>query len=188
MNKAVLISIQPKWCELIASGEKTVEVRKTKPKLETPFKCYIYCTEKDYDKIFCVDKFMHKVFLNGNGKQKVIGEFVCDRITEYECSSDGFGELATTCGTCLTYDEILNYCNGNDLYGWHITDLVIYDVPRNLSGFYHYCGDNPQCDGCNAHYYSNTECGEEDYCCSPMDGCKPLTRPPQSWCYVEEFD
>ena len=44
MSKAVLISIQPKWCELIASGKKTVEVRKTKPKLETPFKCYIYAT------------------------------------------------------------------------------------------------------------------------------------------------
>jgi hypothetical protein len=38
---AVLISIRPKWCEKIASGEKTIEVRKTKPKLLTPFKCYI---------------------------------------------------------------------------------------------------------------------------------------------------
>ena len=43
--KAVLISIQPKWGELIASGKKTVEIRKTKPKLETPFKVYIYCTQ-----------------------------------------------------------------------------------------------------------------------------------------------
>lgn len=42
--KAVLISIRPKWCELIATGQKTVEVRKTRPKLETPFKCYIYKT------------------------------------------------------------------------------------------------------------------------------------------------
>ena len=38
------MSIQPKWCELIASGKKTIEVRKTKPKFETPFKVYIYCT------------------------------------------------------------------------------------------------------------------------------------------------
>lgn len=42
--KSVLISIQPRWCELIASGKKTIEIRKTKPKLETPFKVYIYCT------------------------------------------------------------------------------------------------------------------------------------------------
>lgn len=42
---AVLLSVRPKWCELIASGKKTVEVRKTRPKIETPFKCYIYCTK-----------------------------------------------------------------------------------------------------------------------------------------------
>ena len=45
MAKAVLISIHPKWCELIASGKKMVEIRKNKPKLETPFKCYIYQTK-----------------------------------------------------------------------------------------------------------------------------------------------
>ncbi len=45
MSKAALISIRPKWVEKIANGEKTIEVRKTRPKLETPFKCYIYCTQ-----------------------------------------------------------------------------------------------------------------------------------------------
>jgi len=49
--ESVLISIQPKWCELIASGKKTIEVRKTRPKLDTPFKVYIYCT-KDKKNIF----------------------------------------------------------------------------------------------------------------------------------------
>ena len=34
--KAVLISIKPKWCDLIRRGRKTVEVRKTCPKLEVP--------------------------------------------------------------------------------------------------------------------------------------------------------
>ena len=43
--QAIMISIHPKWCELIASGKKTVEVRKTRPKIETPFKCYIYETK-----------------------------------------------------------------------------------------------------------------------------------------------
>lgn len=42
--KAVLLSIRPNWCKLIWSGMKTVEVRKSRPKLETPFKAYIYCT------------------------------------------------------------------------------------------------------------------------------------------------
>ena len=80
--KAVLISIQPKWCELIASGKKMVEVRKTKPKLETPFKCYIYCTKPkelfdlSYDVSF----------------GKVIGEFVCDQIDEIGYSPEMHGK------------------------------------------------------------------------------------------------
>ena len=78
--KAVLISIQPKWCELIASGKKTVEVRKTNPKLETPFKVYIYMT---------AGEAVYPVTINGApytcsncGGKVVIGEFVCDRINE----------------------------------------------------------------------------------------------------------
>ena len=73
--KAVLISIQPKWCELIASGEKTIEVRKTRPKIETPFKCYIYETNWK-DNTYWKNK--HKGKLG-----KVIGEFVCNEITEF---------------------------------------------------------------------------------------------------------
>lgn len=60
--KDVLISIQPKWVEKIASGEKTIEVRKTRPKIDTPFKVYIYATKtgerlvlKD-DKVFEISK------------------------------------------------------------------------------------------------------------------------------------
>ena len=87
--KSVLISIQPKPCELIASDKKTVEVRKTKPKLETPFKCYIYCThgkvwltsvngkvQKPNNIVLDLTKDCEVQELNG----KVIGEFVCDRI------------------------------------------------------------------------------------------------------------
>lgn len=46
--KSVMLSIKPKYCELIASGRKTIEVRKTKPKVETPFKCYIYQSKTVY--------------------------------------------------------------------------------------------------------------------------------------------
>lgn len=67
MSKAVMISIRPKWCEKIARGEKTIEVRKTRPKkLKNPFKCYIYCTQgRDARR------------LRGSWG-KVIGEFTCD--------------------------------------------------------------------------------------------------------------
>lgn len=52
MSKAVMLSIRPKWVEKIANGEKTIEVRKTKPKLDTPFKCYIYCTLQGCNEFF----------------------------------------------------------------------------------------------------------------------------------------
>ncbi len=84
--RSVLISINPKWCELIASGKKTVEVRKTRPKIDTPFKVYIYETKgklrwcnkcQDSD---CERPYPGCACFEGYGK--VIGEFVCDQIDE----------------------------------------------------------------------------------------------------------
>lgn len=194
--KSVLISIKPKWCELIASGKKTIEVRKTRPQCSVPFKCYIYCTKE----------FHRKGDGHFQGKYcgKVIGEFICnkidrlavcgynnsdmklrrvdDNLTAYNLDYDYLNKCRLSLG------ELKNYANGSNLFGWHISNIVIYDKPKELSEFYKYCGDNPDCDGCNAHYYSNTECGLEDYCCSKTDGCRPINRPPQSWCYVEEVE
>lgn len=189
--KSVLISIKPKWCELIASGKKTIEVRKTRPKCDTPFKCYIYCT-KNAKELIKGDMATTIDFVAKNSG-KVIGEFVCDNIDTYDDDTvfafqhedytrwnDFDLERA-----CIHPEDFQNYAGGKWLYGWHISDLVIYDKPKELSEFYKYCGDNPDCNGCEAHYYSNTECGLEDYCCSKIDGCRPIKRPPQSWCYCE---
>ena len=158
--KSVLITIRPKWCELIASGKKTVEVRKTTPKLKTPFKCYIYCTK---DNTFA-EKTLRGFDDNGNAiyykanKGKVIGEFVCDKIynilPHYDlpnfCNSYECDWLLGNDKACLSFDEFDNYLKGKNGYGWHITDLVVYDKSKNLSEF-------------------------------------ELTRPPQSWCYLGEF-
>ena len=187
--KSVLISIQPKWCQKIISGEKTVEIRKSRPKNQIPFKCYIYCTKPK------------ELFDLSYGVQfgKIIGEFVCDWIESTPLwrikGNTGFLAKRTEREeklpqmACLSLDEVYRYIlNENKIiYGWHISDLVIYDEPRELSEFFIYCGDNPKCDGCEAFYYNNTEGGKEEYCCSVIDGCRPLKRPPQSWCYVEEL-
>ena len=193
--KSVLISINPKWCELIASGKKTVEVRKTRPKLEPPFKCYIYCTKGRGDCLWRWDGIWYDTqFPNERPNRldgKVIGEFVCNRIDYIGWTSNPTKldwKNAYNKHSCLTNNQLYDYTNGDCFYEWHISDLVIYDNPRELSEFFHYCGDNPNCDGCEAHYYSNTECGKEDYCCSPIEGCKPIKRPPQSWCYVERSE
>lgn len=76
MSRAILISIRPKWCELIASGKKTIEVRKTRPKIDTPFRCYIYET-RGYER---VGNENLNCIIGGSGRGKVIGEFVCDKI------------------------------------------------------------------------------------------------------------
>lgn len=157
MSKAVMLSIRPKWVEKISNGEKTIEVRKTRPKLDTPFKCYIYCTQSG-------------VALGAWGKHgKVIGEFTCDRIFPINVFDNGgiqnwfFGHMERS---CLTYEELTDYIgNGRTGHGWHISDLAIYDEPIELARFH-------ECSRCDYPF-----CGEQCH--------SPLTRPPQSWCYVE---
>lgn len=201
--KSVLISIQPKWCELIASGKKTVEVRKTKPKLETPFKVYIYCTKDKWqhlvqmpDKSYRIyngkeyGKYDKSLIFGGEANGKVIGEFVCDEILDYK-----FADVSTDVGVfyyyeryitqksydinslddCLTDDELLDYGNYKNLYGWHISDLKIYDKPKELSQFKKI---NRDC------WYADLGLAKRD-CHECKNADCFFKRPPQSWCYVE---
>ncbi len=173
--KSVLISIQPKWCELIASGKKTVEVRKTRPKIETPFKVYIYCTKQKVNGEILLT-FDKKVEGRNRGFRdngdiaitgKVIGEFVCDTfITDKTFGHDALFNAAA----CMNYAEVAAYCTNNDMYGWHISDLVIYEKPRALSEF-----------------RKPVDChrGKQRFDCEGCWDCE-IKRPPQSWCYVEE--
>lgn len=175
MAKAVLISIRPAWCEKIARGEKTVEVRKTRPKLGTPFKCYIYCTmDHPYISISCgeLDKPNYRTNTVGRCNGKVIGEFTCDRI--YELAPLNHAPDDVEKQACLTREEIVNYLKGTG-YGWHISKLQIYDTPKPLSAFKGLCKIDVGCGECPYYNYTKMEC----------DG-RTIKRPPQSWCYVEE--
>ena len=167
MSKAVLISIRPEWVEKILNGEKTLEVRRNRPKLETPFKCYIYCTNSG-------------VAMGMRGKHgKVVAEFVCDNIATYNydyCPHPEIG-MDYNCGdswweiadedlksACLTEKEFRYYAFGREeMYGWHISDLKIYGKPKKLSKFIRL-------------EIKKFWVSEE-----------PIARPPQSWCYVEEL-
>mgnify|MGYP000777644332 CR=1 FL=1 len=173
--KSVMLSIRPKWCENIANGEKTIEVRKTKPKLDTPFKCYIYCTLQGCNEFFRVDLGRDVAKWNrgkwADRKGNVIGEFICDRI--YELAPLNHAPDDVEKQACLTREEIVNYLKGTG-YGWHISDLRIYDAPRELSEFQR--ATDP-CDSCHAEY--TWECTD----CKKLGG--DIKRPPQSWCYVE---
>ena len=167
--KAVMISIQPKWVEKIANGEKTIEVRKTAPQ-EVPFKAYIYCT---------IGNGVKGDYLVPSGIQcgKVIGEFLCDKVymslVGYMKNEPCYWDILN--GSCLTKDEIMNYGKWKTLYGWHISDLKIYNKPKELNEFRKHCKMTlPMCDRCE--YYSIWR-----------GRCENITRPPQSWCYAEDL-
>lgn len=169
MAKAVLISIRPEYVEKILAGEKTIEVRKTRPKLETPFKCYIYCTNSG-------------VAMGMWGKHgKVVGEFTCNKVTNLFSNSRFWLNEDDVLQTCLSAAEIRKYANGaNGLYGWHISDLVVYNKPKELPQFRKCCGTQ-DCDKCQ--FWENT--GEYAGCLTSEE--RRLNRAPQSWRYVEEL-
>ena len=163
---AVLMSIWPKWCELILSGQKTVEVRKTKPRYKSPlllrepfvvvpFKVYIYCTlprfpYEDYLVIYAGSENCKALGYCGG---KVIGEFSCDRIDPIGVPFPAWrSELAPEIldATCLSYDQLHRYAGHKTVYGWHVSEVKAYDRPQLLDAF-------------------------------------GLQRPPVSWCYVEEI-
>lgn len=247
---AVLTSIQPKWVEKIANGEKTIEVRKTAPKCKVPFKCYIYCTKGkpylyriDDDNNFeltntlrpKVDGYV-KDYNEQNGK--IIGEFICDGIAEFESEfhddnsteelrrvwydeDDGErdaelfaedGEPNYLCtAACLTWYELKNYVGTGyrTFYGWHISDLKIYDKPKVLEEFYK-CGaetleklfdKDTLCSYCSATDYGEhrhdissrwgmVSC-EGNWCDEAYEAYLEenfaITRAPQSWQFVESI-
>lgn len=186
--KAILMSIHPKWCEKIFNGNKSIEVRKSVPKLETPFKVYVYQTKHNGGKAI-VSEALNSVYGGG----KVIGSFVCDRIT---CCQAYYGEsgekhLTNLFGdevkrTCLTGHEMFDYIVGKDKkegtgWLWHIAEQKLFDKPRDITEFalYGKCAE---------------DCDEYDFCARDNEdgrmSCKYfkrtfLKRPPQSYCFVE---
>ena len=189
--KSVLISIKPKWCELIESGKKTIEVRRTRPNIETPFKCYIYCTKVRTDMPAFVDEDGHVIYTVGGN---VIGEFVCDEIEHFtkaffdEQDERDTEEIAYFLEeSCLSYSELCNYVKLDDFYGWHISDLKIYDKPRELREFASFCMvDEKRCASCEHYLFDSDDVNGYRRWCGVYRR-KPLTHPPQSWCYVEEL-
>ena len=177
MSKAVLISIRPEWTRLILNGEKTIEVRKTRPKLETPFKCYIYQT-------------LPKIGDWNDRDGHVIGEFVCDEIKTIDIPYPAYWterHKRELDGSCLTLQQAHSYLGSSCGYGWHISELKVYDEPKKLREFTPCCKymlDEKQCD------YQKILCPLQQDSFFAEDGCNCMNfvkRPPQSFCYVEEL-
>lgn len=197
--KSVLIAIQPYWVFLIIAKimgweidkEKTVEVRKTFPKdVDWNKKSIIYCSKnkQSFNRIPKKYQPLMERFLG-----QVIGEFVCDRVHNIKLEEDfETGASSWDCGyyaeeDCLSMEEFETYLKKGFGYGWHITDLVIYDEPKELWEFKTKCNEygseNPNCTECK--YYISGMCYEYDESDCGCNGLKPITRPPQSWAYCE---
>lgn len=181
MNKAVLMSIKPKYCEKIFNGEKTIEVRKRAPKLKPPFKVYVYCTKPKFE---FEDSFA--LYESGRFVQDlggfVIGEFVCREISPicFEASDPAQLKPLPIPGTGLTDVEIINYLgNGVPGYGLHISRLRFYDKPKDLSRFIRPCPNSLYCESCATFSENRGRC---------FNAALQITRPPQSWMYVENWD
>lgn len=168
--KAVMISIRPEWVAKILSGEKTREVRKSAPKLETPFRCYIYETQGKTDTPW-IDEEGHMIF---RGRGQVVAEFICDRIVTMSASyknieraNRGFSFYEET---RLSDRQIIDYLgNGVIGYGWCISKLKIYDKPKQVTDF------------------SVIRNIPVEYAYGTARQRYTLERPPQSWCYVEDL-
>lgn len=196
--KSVLISIRPEWCEKIASGKKTIEVRKTAPK-GVPFKCYIYETQGRTETPW-VDEDGHFIY---KGRGQVIGEFICDKVYNLVNAFGGIVFADENLNqldpqlfrdmSCLTDEQTADYLGDKDGYGLHISDLKIYDKPKALSEFYKPCKEKYDCEVCKhgsiiippdeeeyALYHGGSYERYETVCHNVVN------RPPQSWQYIDE--
>lgn len=202
MSKAILMSIHPEWIAKIASGEKTVEVRKSAPKgLDKPFTVYMYESSGTQrvgnDNLSCA--------IGGNGRMAVVGQFTCNDICWVDKDSIGYcfrwpgrliyaGEPGSRYRDCLTPQQRWDYLGIKRGYGWLIKDVRMFKDPVPLGSFYRYAQkgeDLMPCQNGTPCEYLIYDYGEDcEACAIDFDGenC-PFLRvqsPPQSWMYVEE--
>ena len=181
----ILASIKPYYYYLIGERKKTIEVRKSALKnLPQDIAFYMSKDEKSFAKI---PKEFQEKYREHFGK---IGmRVVCDETERFSVGSlrsDDIEKLA-----CLSYNEMINYFykpeeldgkTAKQGFAWHISNLKIYDKPKELSEFYRPCSYSGICYSCNRFRPNGTPNDEpNDFC----DG--EITRPPQSYMRVKEL-
>lgn len=176
--KAVLKSIKPYFAYLIIKGLKSLELSKTQPQDEDfSGQVFIYFTKdkKSFNKIPKDEREIFKKYIG-----KICGCFTCDRIL----IDKTFGHDPNFIGQAnLSQIEAAWYCTQSPIYGWHISDLKIYDKPKELFEFYK-GGMLSYDDWLYAIYRGN---GGATSRYESYKNVFKMKRPPQSWCYVEEI-
>lgn len=136
---------------------------------------------------------------NFSGGRLVVGEFVCDKIDVIQrrgipanfdycyLSLNEWGnddietEIRDIMGSCIPKERLNSYAGKTPvLYAWHISDLKIYETPKELTEFHTW----KKCKSCSKSGYESTACIYDENCMVPV----AITRAPQSWCYVEGLE
>ena len=188
--RKVLVSLKPYYYYLVGEGIKKIEVRKTMPRASDWNKEVLFYMSKDVKSFAKIPKEFQEKYRKHFGKVGM--QFVCDRIDEFTQSFFDEQEPRDTEEISfyldqfkMSYNELWHYVVGlKNFYGWHISDLTIYDYPKELSEFYTIDESGNDC--CIACVYHETPL-EEMPCRTCTGERKYLYRPPQSWQYVEEL-
>ena len=160
--QSILMSIQERHNKNIETGLKISELRTRPPKIKPPFRVYTYESG-----IF--------------GRNKVVNEWICKSMTEWRICMGIPATLPRN--ACVSVAEIRKY-SGKDyknITEMKISDLKIYDKPKELGKF--------RKEGFMTEeqwlytLYPNTHCHYGAWAKR-----FEITRPPRSWCYVEELE
>lgn len=182
LEKSVMLSVQPEHCINIVKGIKTLELRKTKPRIEPPFTCYVYETKQP------VKVYNGYDYVISSYGGYVIGEFVCNDIDKVAVYNDVlYSEKNSQANKlkqlCLSIEDVKKYLGKKNLgYIWHISNFKRYAVPKNLWEFNRFlpCEENRQ--KCGMNYFNDL-----DWTCQYCAGEHLLLKAPQSWQYVKNL-
>ncbi len=120
--KTIILSLHHKWWTKMVSGEKDIEVRKTKPMVSSGEPC--------------------RVLVYVTGGVGVVGEFTCNDFWAINVFPNlqkfvGKQNLDVSFHSCLSLKELYEYAGNRTapLYGWHVENLVEYATPKPLSDY-----------------------------------------------------
>lgn len=124
-SNEILISIRPKWVDLIRSGQKIDEIRKTRPARlgAMPF---------------------YRVYIYQTGGGGVVGTFILRKVTYVQAYVDTYGmkHLTNTIGLrhCIDDYELFEYLYNENVrksagWAWRISELQMFEKPMKLEQF-----------------------------------------------------
>lgn len=157
-------------------------------------KCLIYCskakpylfghyvgfdTKYQYDLTICKQVFSyHKNVLNG----KIVASFDCEKVEEivyngwWNCYADNDsieGNYFDNDLACLNEEELKNYLGDKKGYAIHISNLQVFDEPKELSDYLVFDGDYTDTDNWKTNQYAPQNMKNVYEFCSSNDVISP---------------